>query len=116
MAHKGEDIKFTIKGDTNIRLDKLKDLSVSIYPCNKCNDESLRIELKRSDLTFVTDAEGNSTNTYLGIIPSSISTNMEEAYYNIEVLTVDSENNRSVYKSKHAFSIECSIYNNDIQQ
>lgn len=109
MAHQGEDIKFTVKGDDNINLDALN-FAVTVYlHCTCDNPKSKKTLYKNQHFQAVIDESGNNTNTYVGTIPSSDTAAMEEGQYNMELLTITEGGERSIFQQKHAFVLECSV-------
>lgn len=109
MAHQGEDIKFTVKGDDNINLDALN-FAVTVYLHCTCDNPKSKVTLyKNPDFTAVKDESDNNTNTYVGTISSSYTKKMEEGQYNMELLTFTENGERSIFQQKHAFVLECSV-------
>ncbi len=113
MAHQGEDIKFTVKGDASVNLDEL-DFLVAIYKSCDCDvDDDKIVKLTKSaNFKAVKDGNDNPTNTYVGTIPSATTATMEDGHYNIELLTKTADGERSIYMQKHALIIECSVSKN----
>lgn len=117
MAYQGETIKFVIKGDENINLDKLKNFAVVVYlhcNCENENSNSTKILYKNNtdQIKAVLDNDLQPTNTYIGILSSSDTARMIDGQYNIELLTLTDSEERSIYQQKHAFTLECSVSKN----
>lgn len=116
MAHNGEDIKFTIKGDSKINLIDFN-FKVLVYQQNDCCiPENVVVITKKDNFEPVFDRNGNQTNSYIGKIPYTITKNMKEGKYNMELLLIkeilDDIEERSIFLKKNAFNIECSASKN----
>jgi hypothetical protein len=112
MAHQGEDLKFTIQGTDEIRLDEM-DFYISVYPSFQNGGNSITIE--KDAFEEIKDEDGNSMNTFVGKIPYTTTSGMLEGVYNMELLTKEGEEpyqERSIYVKKHAFVIESSVSKN----
>ena len=108
MAYQGGDIKFTIVGNKKVDLDN-NNFKVIVYPhcqCGKITDFNTLPAVTLNKDSF----EKTSDNTFVGKIPYTITKDMEETMYSMEVLIIDDEKNeRRLFVKKHAFSLECSV-------
>lgn len=110
MAYQGEDIKFTIRGNGEIDLDN-SDFAISVYPhceCEVSEDKIVRLT-KSENFTPVKDSNEELTNTYIGTIPASKSSGMSEGLYNMELFIKNKDEECSIFKEKHALTIECAV-------
>lgn len=112
-AQQGEDIKFTLQGNDQINLDD-NDFYVSVYLHNEGCEEPTSLVTLSKDENFeaILDSEENKTNTYLGRITAETTANMPTGIYNMELLIITPNNERSIYKHKHMFTLECSVSKN----
>lgn len=95
MAHRGENIDITIKGDSEFNLDEL-DFKVLVYP-DRHTEEITTIE--KSAMTKLSD------NQYFGTIRFEQTKAMPLGLYTIEVLVIESGTSRSIYAKPGAFPL-----------
>jgi hypothetical protein len=118
MAHQGEDIKFTLQGNSEIDLDN-NTFAVSVYLHCQCENATV-VTIKSTTTKDSANGEGyfeqiktednEVTNTWVGTIPNTITKTMEEGMYNLEVLLIDNDDQeRSIFVKKHVFTLECSV-------
>lgn len=111
MAYQGEDIPFTLRGNSEIDLDN-SNFALSIYPhcdCDVSEDKIVRLT-KSENFVAVTNDNDEPTNTYVGTIPASKSAGMAEGFYNMELFIKNNNNEEcSIFKDKHSLIIECSV-------
>lgn len=93
MAHRGENIDITIKGDSEFNLDKL-DFKVLVYPDRHTNEATT---IGKSAMTKLSD------NQYFGSIGYEKTKTMPLGLYTIEVLVIESGTSRSIYAKPGAF-------------
>lgn len=107
MAHKGEDIKFTLKGDKNINLIGMNFKVLVYQPEDCCNPDKV---VKVETFEQVKDKNGVGLNEYICKIPYSISKTMKEGKYNMELVLISEDEGtqeRSIFVKKNAFNLEC---------
>ena len=93
MAHRGENIDITIKGDSEFNLDEL-DFKVLVYPDRHTNEATT---IEKSAMTKLSD------NQYFGTIRYEQTKAMPLGLYTIEVLVIESGTSRSIYAKPGAF-------------
>lgn len=93
MAHRGENIDITIKGDSEFNLDEL-DFKVLVYPDRHMNEVTT---IEKSAMTKLSD------NQYFGTIGYEHTKAMPLGLYTIEVLVIESGTSRSIYAKPGAF-------------
>lgn len=93
MAHRGENIDITIKGDSEFNLDEL-DFKVLVYPDRHPAEV---ITLNKSDMEKV------EANLYFGTIGYEKTKTMPLGLYTIEILLIESGTSRSIYAKPGAF-------------
>lgn len=93
MAHRGENIDITIKGDSEFNLDEL-DFKVLVYPDRHPAEATT---INKSAMTKLID------NQYFGSIGYEETKTMPLGLYTIEVLLIESGTSRSIYAKPGAF-------------
>lgn len=103
MAYQGEDICFTIRGDSSVDLES-SDFTFLAYPCD---DPSSPYSVAKAE------CEKTAENEYVATIPQSYSMTMRTGYYTIEIYD---GTNRAIYQKRNAFVVNVSGAKTLIQQ
>lgn len=95
MAHRGENIDITIKGDETINLDNF-DFRLLTYPDGH-TDKATTVE--KANMTKI------SANHYEAQIDYKVTKGMPLGAYTIEILLIESVAERSIYVKRGAFPL-----------